>query len=136
MALSSHKHIAPGIVLGILLAAPATAGSLTVARCNLLTDGAFRPALVVDRDGVRAIHQIGEDGLTRTIAFTPEAALDWVGQLYGVRADSFRDCGGGGDDHGDRRPRPAAPDPDDDDDDDDDDGGGCGGGDCGGGDTA
>jgi len=72
--------------LGVLLVAGAggSAQALSVSRCNSLSDGVYRPVLVVVNDGVRTEHAIGQDGLTRGIAFSPSAALAWAAAFYGA----------------------------------------------------
>ncbi|WP_136644609.1 hypothetical protein [Tabrizicola sp. YIM 78059] len=124
----SPKLLTRSFAVGILVVSNSQgATALTVTRCNALSDGVYRPVLVVEHDGVRTIHAMGEDGLTRSIIFNPEAALSWAKARYGadatlpaVYADGCGSGGGGG--------APAAigdddDDYEDDDDDDDDDGG-------------
>jgi hypothetical protein len=112
------------------------ASALTVTRCNMLSDGVYRPVLVIESGGSTTVHPMGEDGLTRSILFNPAAALAWAKERYGADASvvsqslSCGETGGGGialvvsvpgddddDDDDDELP--------DDDDDDDDDDGGC-----------
>lgn len=119
----SPKFLTRSFAVGILIVSTGQgASAMTVTRCNALSDGVYRPVLIVEHDGTRTVHAMGEDGLTRSIIFNPEAALAWAQDRYGadatVPAGYVDTCGsagggaafagGGGDD--------------DDDDDDDDDG--------------
>lgn len=98
----------------LLVTSPLGAQAWTVSRCNQLSDGVYRPVLVVQHDGTTTVHHLGEDGLTRSILFDPKAALSWAEARYGAEGVTGTACG-------------HAPDGGDDDDDDDD----CGGGGCG-----
>ena len=70
----------------IVVASPMGAEALTVGRCNMLVDGVYKPVLVVENDGQKTIHEIGEDGLTRRIVFNANAALAWAVEKYGADA--------------------------------------------------
>lgn len=103
-------------VLGVMLvASPMGAQALTVTRCNVLIDGTYRPVLVVEHDGGKTTHQIGEDGLTRRIVFNPDAALQWAEAQYGASGTVSTDCNASG--NARERATPSLPPPDDDDDD-------------------
>lgn len=85
-ALRSATRIA---TLGVVLISTSVgANALTVGRCSVLVDGVYIPVLVVENDGQKTVHQIGEDGLTRRIVFNVNAALDWATQVYGVDEQS------------------------------------------------
>lgn len=121
----SPKRLTRSFAVGMLIVSTSHgASALTVTRCNALSDGVYSPVLIVEHDGVRTIHAMGEDGLTRSIIFNPEAALAWAQQRYGADATipaTYNDaCGSGG------GGASLGVSDDDDDDDDDDDGGGTG----------
>ncbi len=80
-------------IVGVLVSvSPFGAEAMTVGCCNLLIDGVYKPALVVENNGKKTIHLIGEDGLTRTIAFNSNAAMAWASEKYGTdRASVFLD---------------------------------------------
>lgn len=101
------------------------ASALTVTRCNQLSDGVYRPVLVVESGGTTTVHPMGEDGLTRSILFNPKAALEWAKERYGADATVVSESLACGDSGGGGVSVPVvAPDDDDDSDDDDDDDGG------------
>ncbi|MFN6924024.1 MAG: hypothetical protein ACK4P8_00065 [Tabrizicola sp.] len=115
----SPKLLTRSFTIGVLLVSTSYgASALTVERCNQLSDGVYRPVLIVEHDGVRTVHAMGEDGLTRSILFNPAAALAWAQERYGADAtvpSSYVDaCGAGG---GGGASPPVAEDDDDDDDD-------------------
>lgn len=74
------------------------ASALTVKRTNMMIDGAYVPVLVVRDDGQTYIHQIGDDGLTRSIMFNRKKALAWAREKYGAEVTdaTVEDSGGGG----------------------------------------
>jgi hypothetical protein len=98
------------------------AQALTVTRCNQLSDGVYRPVLIVEHDGTFTVHAMGEDGLTRSILFNPGAALAWAQERYGadatVPASYVEACGTYGGGSGLPAPSEVAVVADDDDDDD------------------
>ena len=115
----SSDSIKQGALIGVILVSSTVgAHALTVARCNVKHDGAFRPALVVDGNGEKTIHHIGEDGLTRSAVFNEAKALAWASKRYGSEiawdAAACQGAGGSGGGSGSGG--------DDDDDDDDDSG--------------
>lgn len=72
-------------LVGIMLVSTTLgADAYTVSRCNALMDGVYRPVLLVEVNGERSVHRIGEDGLTRSIVFNPGKALEWAGAKYGA----------------------------------------------------
>jgi hypothetical protein len=89
-----------GFLVGVLILSTAYgASALTVNRTNKLIDGVYVPVLVVKVGGESHIHQIGEDGLTRSILFNRKRALEWARDRYGaeivdVTEDSGSDGGG------------------------------------------
>lgn len=113
----SSDAIRQGALIGVILVSSTVgANALTVARCNVLQDGTFRPALVVEGNGAKTIHNVGEDGLTRSALFNQAKALDWAAKRYGssVSWDAAA-CKG----TGDTRAGASGASGDDDDDDDD-----------------
>lgn len=86
---SGSMRIIQAAAVGVLLIATTTgAQALTVTRCNVLIDGTYKPVLVVEDNGTKTVHQIGEDGLTRRVLFDADAALQWAVQKYGADAAS------------------------------------------------
>lgn len=80
----SSDAIRQGALIGVILVSTTVgANALTVARCNVLQDGSFRPALVVEGNGEKTIHLVGEDGLNRTVLFNESKALAWASKRYG-----------------------------------------------------
>lgn len=74
-------------LVGVLVLSTAYgASALTVKRTNKLIDGTYMPVLVVKHGGQTFIHQIGEDGLTRSIVFNRAKALAWARAKYGINA--------------------------------------------------
>lgn len=67
----------------ILVSTTLGANALTIARCNVLDEGVYRPALLVETNGETVVHRIGDDGLTRSAVFNEEAALAWAAAHYG-----------------------------------------------------
>ncbi len=83
------------ILLGAIMIGTGTSSSaLTVTRCNSLSEGAFRTVLIVDNNGERSTHALGEDGLTRSIAYDADAALAWARTTFGDADASYHDCAG------------------------------------------
>lgn len=111
----TNDAVRQGVLIGVILVSSAVgANALTVARCNVLQDGTFRPALVVEGNGEKTIHNVGEDGLTRTALFNEAKALAWAAERYGssISWDAAA-CKGTGDTRG--GPSSATGDDDDDD---------------------
>ena len=82
---SSSNRIAKGSALvGVMLVASTLgAEAYTVSRCNVQAGGEFVPVLMVEVNGERSVHRLGEEGLTRSILFDPQAALAWAMSKYG-----------------------------------------------------
>ncbi len=86
------------VLFATLLATPASAGFVTVSRCNAGGDNGA-PVLHFVNDGDRFTVAIGENSLTRDIIFNERAALDWAaasglfpdGTIFGDYAN--RICG-------------------------------------------
>lgn len=73
-----------GALVGVILVSTTLgANALTIARCNVLEEGVYRPALLVEANGETVVHRIGDDGLTRSAVFDEEAALAWAAAFYG-----------------------------------------------------
>jgi uncharacterized membrane protein YgcG len=80
-------------LVGVLIVSTAYgASALTVKRTNKLIDGVYVPVLVVRSGGETYIHQIGEDGLTRSILFDRDLALAWARAKYGADATDVADA--------------------------------------------
>lgn len=78
------NSIKRGALVGVILVSTSLgANALTIARCNVLEEGVFRPALLVETNGETVVHRIGDDGLTRSAVFDEEAALAWAAAHYG-----------------------------------------------------
>lgn len=74
-----------GALVGVILVSSALgANAMTVARCNVLLDGAYRTALLVESNGEMTVHHVGTDGLTRGTVFNEQAALAWAAARYGA----------------------------------------------------
>ena len=83
MSLTSQS-IKRGALVGVILVSTTLgANALTIARCNVLEEGVYRPALLVETNGETVVHRIGEDGLTRSTVFDEDAALAWAAAKYG-----------------------------------------------------
>jgi hypothetical protein len=81
------------VLLGaVVIGAGSTASAMTVTRCNKLLDGAFRTVIIVNHNGEKTVHPLGEDGLTRSIAYDASAAIAWASAKFGVEDVSFGDC--------------------------------------------
>jgi hypothetical protein len=79
------NSIKRGALVGVILVSTSLgANALTIARCNVLEEGAYRPALLVESNGEAVVHRIGEDGLTRSTVFDEQAALAWAAERYGT----------------------------------------------------
>lgn len=84
---TSPKLLTRSFLVGVLIVSTAYgASALTVKRSNVLIDGAYVPVLIVRDNGETYIHQVGEDGLTRTILFDRKKALAWARAKYGADA--------------------------------------------------
>lgn len=81
---STTDSLKRGALVGVILVSTTLgADALTVARCNVLEDGVYRPALLVETNGDAVVHRIGADGLTRGMVFDEDAALAWAAAHYG-----------------------------------------------------
>lgn len=81
---STTDSLKRGALVGVILVSTTLgADALTVARCNVLEDGVYRPALLVETNGDAVVHRIGSDGLTRSMVFNEDAALAWAAAHYG-----------------------------------------------------
>lgn len=84
---TSPKLLTRSFLVGVLIVSTAYgASALTVKRSNVLIDGAYVPALIVRDKGATYIHQIGDDGLTRSILFDRKKSLEWARAKYGADA--------------------------------------------------
>jgi len=62
-----------------IVAAPAYAGFVGVSECDQVVDGENVLGLMtLEADGTRTFHPVGEGGLTDTIVFSEQKALEWV----------------------------------------------------------
>jgi hypothetical protein len=97
---TSPRLLTRTFLVGVLIVSTTYgASALTVKRSNVLIDGAYVPALIVREGGKTHIHQIGDDGLTRSILFDRKKSLEWARAKYGADAAAAADDDGlaGGD---------------------------------------
>ncbi len=81
------------VLLGaVVVGAGSAASAATVTRCNKLIDGAFRTVIIVSHNGEQTVHALGEDGLTRSIAYDANAAVAWASTKLGVADVAFGNC--------------------------------------------
>lgn len=81
------------VILGaVVFGAGSAASAMTVTRCNKLINGVFRTVIIVNHDGEKTVYPLGEDGLTRRIAYDARAAIAWASQKYGVDDVFYGDC--------------------------------------------
>ena len=98
---TSSRLVTRSFLVGVLIVSTAYgASALTVKRSNVKIDGGYVPVLIVRDKGETHIHQIGDDGLTRSILFDRKRALEWARAKYGaasgtVEADGGLSDGGG-----------------------------------------
>jgi hypothetical protein len=71
------------------VASPQGAQAQTMERTNIQVNGVFVPGFIVIIDGVRTIHLLGENGLTREALHDPEAAAEFIGGELGVSTDGI-----------------------------------------------
>lgn len=90
----------------ISLCAACDVPTLFVTRCNVLSDGAFRPALIVQNGGKRSVFNIGDAGVTRRIAQDNDAAAEWAKAHFSIPNASINECAGRS--SGQDNPRPVA----------------------------
>lgn len=77
---STTDSLKRGALVGVILVSTTLGAD---ARCNVLEDGVYRPALLVETNGDAVVHRIGSDGLTRSMVFDEDAALAWAAAHYG-----------------------------------------------------
>lgn len=67
---------------------------IKVLRCNVLSDGVFRPALIIRGEGKDEIFTVGEQNLSRRAIFNRDAALAFVARVKGLAASdlNYEDC--------------------------------------------
>ena len=86
----------PFLVGTVLLSAslPLNAQPIKVLRCNVLSDGVFRPALIIRGEGKDEIFTVGEQNLSRRAIFNRDAALAFVARVKGLAASdlNYEDC--------------------------------------------
>lgn len=71
------------LVGGILISTTLGAEAATVSRCSTTVNGEGVPALLVEVNGTVRVHKMGENGLTRSIIFSPDRAVAWAKAQYG-----------------------------------------------------
>lgn len=77
--------LARGALIGTLLVSTTLgADAYTVTRCKVVINGIVQSVLLVEVGGEVKVHRLGEEGLTRRIAFNPGRALDWAAAKYGA----------------------------------------------------
>jgi hypothetical protein len=104
MSLSSSLLTRSFLVGVLIVSTTYGASALTVQRGKTLIDGVYVPVLVVRVGDETHVHQIGEDGLTRSIMFDQKRALKWAQELYGadaIEAETVAGSGAAGNDAGD-----------------------------------
>lgn len=75
-----------------LCAACVPPASVSVTRCSVLDNGAFRPALIVTEAGKRSVLRLGEAGVTQRVLFDTDAATDWARARFGNPQLIVRNC--------------------------------------------
>ena len=81
------------VMLGAILVGSGNAAmALTVTRCNAGSGGVFTTVLEVENDGVVTTYKVGEDGLTRSIAFDADTAIAWASAKFGGADANDGDC--------------------------------------------
>jgi hypothetical protein len=89
---SPSRLLTRTFLVGILIVSTTYgASALTVKRTNMMIDGTYVPVLIVKDDGQTYIHQVGDDGLTRSIMYNRKKALDWARAKYGADVASADD---------------------------------------------
>ncbi|MDH3265031.1 MAG: hypothetical protein OEM24_13670 [Paracoccaceae bacterium] len=72
-------------LVGVMLVSTSLgAQAYTVSRCNAKRDQVYVPVLLIEVGGERFMHEIGTDGLTRSVVFDPDAAVAWAASRYGA----------------------------------------------------
>ncbi|WP_372837545.1 hypothetical protein [Phaeovulum sp.] len=70
-----HRSILIG---GVLIATTLGAEAATVSRCSVLDGDTYVPTLMIEINGQQEMFRIGERGLTRSIVFDAEKAINWA----------------------------------------------------------
>jgi hypothetical protein len=87
--MSNFKLAAVAAFVGAMsVTSPQGAEAQTMERTNIQVNGVFVPGFIVIIDGVRTIHLLGENGLTREALNDPEAAAAFIGSELGVSVDA------------------------------------------------
>jgi hypothetical protein len=87
--MSNFKLAAVAAFVGAMsVTSPQGAEAQTMERTNIQVNGVFVPGFIVIIDGVRTIHLLGENGLTREALHDPEAAAEFIGSELGVSVDA------------------------------------------------
>lgn len=97
---SSSSIVKRSALVGVVLVSTSLgANAYSISRCNALLDGVYRPALLVEVNGEAHVHHMGDDGLTRSIVFNADKALQWAVSRYGGSASwsVMGPCGSKGD---------------------------------------
>ncbi|NKX45955.1 hypothetical protein [Roseicyclus persicicus] len=84
MSVSTDFRKTTALVGVILVATTLGADAYTVSRCSALQDGAYRTVLLIEANGRQHMHFVGQDGLTRSIAYDEGRALSWAAERYGA----------------------------------------------------
>jgi hypothetical protein len=93
--MSVSDKFSRSVLLGAMMIGTGTASSaLTVTRCNSLSDGAYRTVLIVENNGEKSVHPLGDSGLTRSIAYDSDAAIAWAQTTFGGADATYADCAG------------------------------------------
>lgn len=86
---SSAFSVLRAVLLGSAFAATAHGDTtMTVTRCtaDLDNNGIYQPVLQVALNGETHVYRMGSDGLTRSILFNNQAAIDWAVALLAADA--------------------------------------------------
>jgi hypothetical protein len=86
--MKNFKLAAVAACVGVMsFASPQGVEAQSIERTNIQVNGVFVPGFIVIIDGVRTIHLLGENGLTREALHDPEAAAEFIGGELGVSVD-------------------------------------------------
>ncbi|MFM2391548.1 MAG: hypothetical protein RLZZ437_3103 [Pseudomonadota bacterium] len=98
----TFKKIQNAVVIGFIVgfSGAAQAQTASVTRCNVLEDGKYVPVLLVTQNGASSQYRIGQEGLTRGIAFSDKRALEWARVTLGLEVAVYADCGADSDSFG------------------------------------
>lgn len=85
---------AAAVTVAIAAVTPASAETIEVQKCNVLSGGSYRPALTVHAGGEKHVFEVGDGVLTRKTIFNEKAALAFVAQRLGLdlKSLSYSDC--------------------------------------------